>query len=138
MPLPPVYPPQYHAPLPWMPVYGHHQMPGGAYPYPPAPNYPQAAFPYGQQPGLLHASPSSSPGTALQLRIPLTDFCARYDISKSDEEKLGLLEYKPGNNAVLTLTADDWKEVKFTVLGWKAFLSAHKHFLRDVKDGLWN
>ena len=99
-------------------------------------NYP--AFPYGQQPGPLYVSPLSSPGTALQLRIPLADFCTRYDISKSDEEKLGLLEYKPGNNAVLTLTPDDWKEVKFTVLGWKAFVSAHKQFLRDVKDGLWN
>ena len=47
----------------------------------------------------------------------LADFCTHYDISKSDEDKLGLLKYKPGNNALLTLTPNNCKEVKFTVLG---------------------
>ena len=135
IPQPPIWPTAFNGlPPPWM--YGHH-----AYPYPPVPNYP--GFPYGQPPGMFPVlpakdlSPASSPGTAFHLGIPLADFCARYKISKSDEEKLESLEYKPGNKAILTLTADDWKEVKFTVLGWKAFLEAHKRFLRDVKDGLW-
>ena len=58
-------------------------------------------------------------------------------ISKSDEEKLALLEFKPGDNAVTTLGMEDWKEVKFTTLGWKRFLTAHKQFIHDVKNGLW-
>jgi hypothetical protein len=130
---PPIYPYQYPPPPPWF--YGHPQIPAG-YMHPPAP------VPYGQQGGLIPPlpqidSPAGSPCTALQLRIPLSDFCLRYEISKSDEDKLALLEYKPGNEAVLSLTDDDWKEVKFTKLGWKAFISAHKRFIRDVKGGLW-
>ncbi|KAF9470295.1 hypothetical protein BDN70DRAFT_889159 [Pholiota conissans] len=114
--------------------------------YPGAPtNYP-AALQYSQQlpsvPGTAAALPSkdspvSSPGMNSKLRVPLSDFCARYEISKTDEEKLALLEYKPGNNAVLILAPEDWKEVKFTTLGWKAFIDAHKQFLRDIKDGSW-
>jgi hypothetical protein len=83
-------------------------------------------------------SPFSSPGQALRLRVALEGFCARYDISKSDEEKLAMLEYKPGNNAVLKLERADWKEVGFTSLGWQAFLDAHKRFIRDVRAGMWD
>jgi len=142
----PMYPPYYNLPppLPWM--YTHHPTPGSyapilQHPYPPPANYP--AFPYGQQPApfpvwpLPKDSPAASPATALQLGVPLPEFCARYKVSKSDEEKLAFLEYKPGNNAMMTLTTEDWKEVKFTTLGWKAFIAAHKQFIRDVKDGLW-
>jgi len=126
-------------------MYGHHPTPSAyapmaPYPYPPSANYP--SFPYGQQPGSFPAwplkdSPAPSPATALHLGVPLADFCARYKISKSDEEKLALLEYKPGNNAVTTLGIEDWKEVKFTTLGWKGFLTAHKQFIHDVKNGSW-
>jgi hypothetical protein len=149
LPLPqqPIYPqqPAYQPPPPWM--YGHYPMPGPfpqaplPLPYPPFTNYP--ALPYGQQPGAFPAwlpakdSPTSSPATALKLGVPLSEFCARYNISKSDENKLALLEYKPGNNDVTTLTSEDWKGVQFSVLGWKAFLIAHKQFIRDVRDGSW-
>ena len=143
----PAYLPHYNPPPPppWM--YSHYPMPGPyapgmSYPYPPPANYP--GFPYGQQPGPFSArphkdsdSPVSSPATALQIGVPLAEFCDRYKISNSDREKLALLEYKPGNNAVTTLTTEDWKEVKFSTLGWKAFISAHKQFIRDVKDGSW-
>ena len=83
-------------------------------------------------------SPFLSPGQALCLCVSPEDFCARYNISKSDEEKLAMLEYKPGNNAVLKLKRADWKEVGFTLLGWKAFLDAHKCFIRDVRAGIWD
>jgi hypothetical protein len=126
-------------------MYGHHPTPGAyapmaPYSYPPSSNY--SAFSYGQHPGpfppwTLKDSPVSSPATALQLAVPLADFCTRYKISKSDEEKLALLEYKPGNNAVTTLGTEDWKEVKFTTLGWKGFLTAHRRFIHDVKNGVW-
>ena len=36
---------------------------------------------------------------------------------------------------MMTLTAEDWKEVKFTTLGWKAFIMAHKQFIHNIKDG---
>ena len=49
-----------------------------------------------------------------------------------------MLEYKPGNNAVLKLERADWKEVGFTTLGWQAFLDAHKRFIRDVRAGIWD
>jgi hypothetical protein len=146
-PQPPVYPqqtvnpPHYNAPPPPSWMYGHHPTfasyaPPPQYLYPLPANY--SAFPYGQQPGSFPAwpppkdSPAASPATALQLGVLLAEFCARYKVSKSDEEKLALLEYKSGNNAMSTLTAEDWKEVKSTTLGWKAFIAAHKQFIRDV------
>ena len=73
----------------------------------------------------------------MRLRMPLADFCVHYDISKLDEDKLALLEYKPGNEAVLKLDLEDWKEVKFLKQGWTAFLDAHKRFIQDVRDGSW-
>lgn len=137
---PPAYPPF----PPWM------------FPYPPQSYPPQYPHPAGmpamipqqqgsQGPNYYHSgtmaqnnSPFSSPGQALRLRVPPEDFCARYEISKSDEEKLAMLEYKPGNNAVLKLERADWKEVGFTTLGWQAFLDAHKCFIRDVRAGNWD
>jgi hypothetical protein len=138
----PTYPqqPAYPPPPPWM--YGHYPMPGPfpPLPYPPFANYP--APPYGQQAGAIPSwppkeTPVSSPATALKLGVPLSEFCARYNISKSDEDKLSQLEYKPGNNDVTTLTSEDWKGANFSVLGWKAFIVAHKQFIRDVRDGSW-
>ena len=60
-----------------------------------------------------------------------------YKIFKSDEDKLALLEYKPENEAVQLLTDNDQKEVKFTKLSWKAFISVHKCFICNIKGGLW-
>lgn len=74
----------------------------------------------------------------MDLCVSLGDFCYYYNISGSDRDKLELLEYRPGDNAVLTLSSDDWKEVKFTTLGWKGFILAHKRFVRDAKDGVWD
>ena len=132
---PPAYPPF----LPWMYQYPPQGYPP-QYPHPPGaplhgsqgPNY------YFPGPVAQNNSPFSSPGQALRLRVPLEDFSGRYEISKSDEEKLAMLEYKPGNNAVLKLERADWKEVGFTSLGWQAFLDAHKRFIRDVRAGIWD
>jgi len=69
--------------------------------------------------------------------VSLSNFCSRYEISESDQSKLAMLEYMPGNIDVVELEEVDWKEVKFTKLGWKAFLRAHQQFMKDVKAGLW-
>jgi len=104
-----------------------HQGPTGYNQAPAAPTYaPQ------------NNSPFSSPGQALRLRVSLQDFCAHYEISKADEEKLAQLKYKPGNNAVLKLEHSDWKEVGLTALGWQGFLDAHKAFICDVRAGVWD
>ena len=126
--------PQYPPPPLW--AYGQYPMPGygpvGPHAYaPPPPHYNP---PYGHQPSLITTFQAdefsvSSPGVALRLHVPLADFCAWYEISKSDEEKLALLEYKPGNQEILKLEAEDWKGVKFTKLGWTVVLQAHKKFI---------
>jgi len=48
------------------------------------------------------------------------------------------LEYEPGNRVVETLEEREWKEVKFSVLGWRSFLAAHRKFVKDVKEGVWD
>jgi hypothetical protein len=74
----------------------------------------------------------------MRLNVPLADFCSRYGVSESDQTKLGLMEYKLGNRAVETLEENEWKvEFKFTKLGWRGFLDAHRTFLKDVKNGNW-
>lgn len=108
--------------------------------YPPPPQHYHPT--YNQQPGPITTfQPDdisiSSPGAALCLCVPLNDLCTRYDISKPDKEKLALLEYQPGNQAILKLEMEDWKGVKFTKLGWTTVIDAHKQFVRDVKDGSW-
>jgi hypothetical protein len=80
-----------------------------------------------------------SPGTALRLRVPLANFCTRYFISDSDQQKLLELEYRPVDKLVENLEEKEWKEgVKFSTLGWRGFLAAHRQFCEDVKDNLWN
>lgn len=132
----PAYPPV----PPWMFHYPPQGYPPQYLHLPGAP--PQQGFqgPNYYPPGPIaqNNSPFSSPGQALRLRVPPEKFCAHYEISKSDEEKLAMLEYKPGNNAVLKLERADWKEVGFTTLGWQAFLDAHKRFIRDVRAGIWD
>jgi len=48
------------------------------------------------------------------------------------------LKYEPGNTVVETLEEWEWKEVKFSVLGWRTFLAVHRKFIKDVKDGVWD
>lgn len=137
----PYLPPQTPYAMPYMPPpWGYHLPP---YQYaPPGPS----SGPQGPQPtpqfGILQASsannsPLPSPGKISRLKVLLSDFCMRYKISDSDQSKLALLEYTPGNKDVVELEEADWKEVKFTKLGWKAFLRAHQQFMKDVKAGLW-
>lgn len=80
----------------------------------------------------------SLPGWALHLCVPPEDFCANYEISKSDEEKMAILKYKPGNNSVLKLECANRKEDSFTSSRWQEFLDAHKHFICNVRSGIWD
>ena len=131
-PPPNLYAPPY-APPPW----GYHPH---LYPYPPSS--------YGLPPGQFHGtppvtgannSPFPSPGkvSPFDLKISLDRFCMRYEIPESNQAKLASLEYIPGNKDVMELEEGDWKEVGFSKLGWKAFLRAHRQFIKDAKDGLW-
>src|SRR5882762_4824702 len=126
------YPPQFgfqHYPYPqhnpgFLPHPGHHMQP--------APHFDPAAH-RREEPVI------SSPGIAFRLRVPLTDFCTRYFISDSDQRKLQELEYRPGDKLVENLEEKEWKDgAKFSALGWRGFLAAHRQFCEDVKEGLWN
>jgi hypothetical protein len=131
----PLYGQQY--PVPPNPFPYHYALPF----YPPSSHYNPHFYPhYGAPPPQTStpASPMSSPHAAMRLNIPLADFCSHYGISESDQAKLDLMEYKPGNRAVETLEENEWKaEFKFTRLGWRAFLDVHRTFLKDVKNGNW-
>ena len=109
--------------------------------YPSLPQYNLHGFPpYGSLLPQISTpiSPIQSPRAAMRLRVPLAEFCSHYAISDSDQTKLELMEYKPGNRAVETMNENEWKmEFKFTKLGWNEFLDAHKAFLKDVKSGDW-
>ena len=128
--------------LPYMhpPPYGlqHGHMPN------PAPPFPQASAPTNNihpQAGLLSsqmASTSSSPGRTMAHNVTLPEFCQKYHISDSDQEKLEALEYHPGNCAVEHFDDHEWRVVgKFSKLGWEAFLVAHRKFCRAIKAGTW-
>ena len=71
-------------------------------------------------------------------KIPLAGLCTHYGISDTNQAKLLELEYEPGNTVVETLEEREWKEVKFSVLGWRTFLAAHHKFVKDVKEGVWD
>ena len=103
------------------PAYGH--LPPGPPMQPPA--------------NALPISPLSSPGTALAPRVPLADFCVQYHISNANQQKFTELEYEPGNKMVESLDEKEWKQVKFSALGWSGFLAAHRKFCRDIKNGMW-
>ena len=116
----PYTPPPAPYAMPFMPPpWGYHLPP---YQYPPQP----APQPGILQPSGTNNSPLPSPGKISRLKVSLSNFCSRYEISKSDQSKLAMLEYMPGNIDVVELEEVDWKEVKFTKLGWKAFLRAHQ------------
>jgi hypothetical protein len=100
---------------------------------------------YGLPSGQLHGippaggasdSPFPSPGK-MSTKISLDEFCTHYLISDADKSKLVLLEYTPGNKDVTDLEESDWKGANFSKLGWKAFLRAHRQFVKDIKDGSW-
>ena len=126
------YPPQfgfqhylYPQPNPgFLPHPGHHMQP--------VPHF-NPATPRHEEPVI------SSPGIALRLRVPLPNFCTRYFISDSNQQKLQELEYQPGDKLVENLEEKEWKEgAKFSAHGWRGFLAAHRQFCEDVKEGLWN
>jgi hypothetical protein len=131
----------YPPPPPWM---YHYSMPPFPMPMPPAPYYPYSTaaspnLPSGSLYAGLPKSPAMpSPGKALGLNVSLDQFCLLYKIDTSDQEKLGLLGYRPGDNNILKLEPEDWKEVTFTKLRWMSFLDAHRQFLHDVKSGQWD
>lgn len=142
-------PPQnpYAAP-PLAPYAPPHAPPWGYYPHPNPYQYAPPLPPlYGLPSGQLHGiplavsannseSPFPSPGKT-GAKIPLDQFCDRYSISDADKSKLVLLEYTPGNKDVMDLEEADWKGANFSKLGWKAFLRAHRQFVKDIKDGSW-
>ncbi|KAF8972451.1 hypothetical protein BDZ97DRAFT_2070421 [Flammula alnicola] len=123
----------------------HFAMPPYApppYGYPAPYGYPPHAFPPYQKPPspLISNAPPVliSPKAALRLKVPLSEFCTRYDLSESDQEKLLKLEYRPGNRVVEKLPESEWKDRgQFSFIGWETFLDAHRMFLEDAKDGKW-
>lgn len=133
VPPPNLYAPPY-APPPW----GYHPH---LYQYPLSSYGPPPGQSHGIPPvaGASNNSPFPSPGkiSPLDLKIPLARFCTHYEISESNQAKLASLEYIPGNKDVMELEENDWKEAGFSKLGWKAFLRAHRQFIKDAKDGLW-
>lgn len=149
----PFMPPQYpYAPPPNLFAPPYAPPPWGYHPH--LYQYPQPSSSYGPPPGQSHGtppvqvqvagtnnseSPFPSPGkiSPLDLKIPLEHFCTRYEISESNRVKLASLEYIPGNKDVMELEESDWKEAGFSKLGWKAFLRAHRQFIKDAKDGSW-
>lgn len=138
MPYAPPQAPYVHNAMPYMPPpWGYHLPPYQYAPPPSAPQPTQATPQFGILQASANNSPLPSPGKISRLKVSLSNFCSRYKISESDQTKLELLEYAPGNKDVVELEEADWKEVKFTKLGWKAFLRAHQQFMKDVKAGLW-
>lgn len=79
----------------------------------------------------------SSPRVFAAVKVPLADFCSCYGITDANQTKLLELEYEPGNTVVETLEEWEWKDVKFTALMWRSFLVAHRKFVKDVKEGVW-
>ena len=123
-------------------ISGHQQPLPHAY-YPP-PYMPYIPYPGAYPPALTPASgidrfsalPPPSPGVATTAHnVSLAEFCVEYRISKSDEEKLERLEYRPGDWNVERLDEKDWREFgSFTRLGWENFLSAHRRFCTAIKS----
>jgi hypothetical protein len=79
-----------------------------------------------------------SPRATAALKVPLANFCTRYGINDANQAKLLELEYEPGNRVVETLEEWEWKGVKFSVLGWRSFLTVHHKFVKDMKVGVWD
>jgi hypothetical protein len=82
-----------------------------------------------------------SPSKAIKLPRPVStrEFCNRYSISASDETKLDLLEFIPGDRGVEKLGREEWHGVgTFSKLAWDRFLSKHREFLADIVKGVWD
>jgi hypothetical protein len=84
-------------------------------------------------------SATSSPGNVVRLPRPISveEFCSRYNISDSDRLKLVTLEVHLGDRAVERLEPEYWKEAGFSKLGWDRFLTVHKQFIKDIRNGIW-
>lgn len=73
-------------------------------------------------------SAPSSPSKAIKLPRPVStrEFCNRYSISASDETKLNMLEFIPGDRGVEKLGREEWHGVgTFSKLAWNNFLLNH-------------
>ncbi|KAG2070379.1 hypothetical protein BDR04DRAFT_1118414 [Suillus decipiens] len=112
-PVPGGFPPLSH-PYAYQPYFAPPYMQAphiGGYPY--LPRYSPA--PHHQpvtDPGEI-LSASSSPSITTSHDVSLSEFCAKYRISDSDQAKLAALEYRPGNRAVETLEEKEWRDVVF-------------------------
>jgi len=120
----------------------------------PAPQYiPAPILAPASAPGLHISVPSAptlasvpksappSPSKAIKLPRPVSthEFCNWYSISASDETKLNLLEFIPGDRGVEKLGREEWHGVgTFSKLAWDRFLSKHRDFLADIVKGVWD
>jgi hypothetical protein len=91
-----------------------------------------------QVPALSSMLPSYYNIVRLPRLISLMEFCLRYNISNSDLQKLESLEVHLGDHAVEKLEPEYWKEAGFLRLGWGCFVHAHKQFLTDITNGVWD
>ncbi|KAA1469054.1 hypothetical protein DENSPDRAFT_834586 [Dentipellis sp. KUC8613] len=87
-------------------------------------------------PGAKTTSAPASPGTMSNHRVSLDMFCELYDISPADKVKLEKLEVLPGEKAVETLGRQDWGDIAgFSKLAWDRFITKHRQFRQDLRDG---
>ncbi|KAF7326887.1 putative proline-rich protein [Mycena venus] len=77
----------------------------------------------------------SSPAVILPRPVSIPEFCTRYSLPTTDEQKLADLEFVPGDRNIQKLEQPDWEEVGFKRLGWLRVLDAHKQFLIDIRNG---
>ncbi len=147
----PVLPP--HAPPGMQPHYPYGFPPYYGYPPPmPFAPYPHAAHgahhiaqPYGYpddrpRTPLLRDATNSTPNSPMKMVLPrpvsLTEFCDHYFIDDEDKQRLTKLKFQPGDRHVEHLGRNDWQGFAgFSKIPWDDFLSKHKHFIQDVKNG---
>lgn len=71
--------------------------------------------------------------------ITLSEFCVRYQISKSDLAKLEKLEVELSDPQCLDLEKEVWKgDGGFSELGWMRFKDKYLRFRVDIANDLWN
>lgn len=79
-----------------------------------------------------YRSPDSSPHRN-EPTISVDEFCTRYNISPTDQERLVKLEFQPGDRNVTKLPREDWAEYGFTTLSWGRVVDANKKYMRSLK-----
>ncbi len=132
--IPPYYgypPPMLFAPYPHV-AHGAHHI---AQPYGYSDDRPRTP--------LLHDATNSMPNSPMKMVLPrpvsLTEFCDHYFIDDEDKQHLTKLKFQPGDHRVEHLGCNNWQGFAgFSKLPWDDFLSKHKHFIQDVKNGFWD